>query len=336
MLGVPVFASKNYWRNSPEPDDYLLRHDPGVAPDDCTVVVVDNTYFHYCHGLPAALFRKGRSYRTVYFDLDDGYPSRAFGDEFRQFDVILRAHYSDRLAQPRNFKPWVIGPTNRILKATEGAGSPGSRRPAVLVSYRVGHPVRTLSNQRFLERLGPDLPIHRYQDQFEPNLSDPYDQLHWHQTGRRHNPAFYSSLAESLACACFGGSLRFAALSSPLGIWQRASRRMGRQSYPYILTQWDSFRLWESWAAGCATFHLDLAQYGAVLPVMPRNWEHYIGIDLNRPDAAIDRLRAEPGCLERIAINGRIWALEHYSPLALATRFLQTMLPASQGNVAPG
>ena len=110
-------------------------------------------------------------------------------------------------------------------------------------------------------------------------------------------------------------------------MWQRIAARVSPPAFPYALSQWDSFRLWESWAAGCATFHLDLANYGAVLPVMPRNWEHYIGIDLNRPGLAIERIQADDDLICRIATNGRAWALEHYSPVAVARRFLRAVLP---------
>jgi hypothetical protein len=87
--------------------------------------------------------------------------------------------------------------------------------------------------------------------------------------------------------------------------------------------QWDSFRFWESLAAGCLVFNLDLERYGAELPVMPENWEHYIGINLERIDEAIDRVRSEPESLARIAEAGRLWALEYYSPRAMAGRFLE-------------
>jgi hypothetical protein len=328
QLGVPLCSNVDYWKNSPAKDDYLLRHDPQITPDDCSAVVLENGYPRYGGGLPRDLFRKGRSYRTVFFDFHDEYPTSAFDDEYRKFDVIFRAHYSDRLYQPTNFTAWAFGFTNRIVRATEAAPPASQRKQAVLVSYRVPHGVRTRSNELFLKRLSPRLPIVHFEDGFKPSLSDPYDQLHWHQTGRRHNPAFYASLADSAACACFGGSLVnpiLASRFSPLGIWQRVRSRMRQQPFSYTLTQWDSFRLWESWAAGCATFHLDLEKYGAVLPVMPKNWEHYVGIDLNRPEVAVDRIKSDQGILQRVAANGRAWALEHYSPMPVAKRFVRTV-----------
>jgi hypothetical protein len=73
---------------------------------------------------------------------------------------------------------------------------------------------------------------------------------------------------------------------------------------------------------------VELEKYGALMPVMPRNWEHYIGVDFessrNLRNVA-QRLRDDPACLERIASQGRAWALEHYSPVAQATRLLSML-----------
>ena len=87
--------------------------------------------------------------------------------------------------------------------------------------------------------------------------------------------------------------------------------------------QWDSFRAWEAWVAGCATLNIDLELYGASLPVMPENWKHYIGVDLRRPERAIERVRDEPAVIERVAKAGQEWALKHYSPRVMAQRMLE-------------
>jgi hypothetical protein len=59
-----------------------------------------------------------------------------------------------------------------------------------------------------------------------------------------------------------------------------------------------------------------------LLPVMPVNGEHYFGVRFDAVDETIDRITADPGVLERVAAAGRQWALEHYSPKALAQRLL--------------
>ena len=86
--------------------------------------------------------------------------------------------------------------------------------------------------------------------------------------------------------------------------------------------QWDSFRFWEALAAGSVTFNIDLERYGVVLPVMPENWRHYVGVNLENVDEAIKRLEADPDLLRRVAEEGRRWAIENYSPRCAAERML--------------
>ena len=64
-----------------------------------------------------------------------------------------------------------------------------------------------------------------------------------------------------------------------------------------------------------------LERYGARLLVMPQNERHYIGIDL---DDLQGRMRCiSRAMLENVALAGREWALEHYSPKAVAERFIR-------------
>jgi len=91
------------------------------------------------------------------------------------------------------------------------------------------------------------------------------------------------------------------------------------------IVQWDSWRFWEALSAGCAAFNVDLERYGAVLPVMPRNWEHYIGVDMKQVESVIERIRTEPEILRRVAEQGRNWATEHYAPKPTAQRFLEEL-----------
>lgn len=81
----------------------------------------------------------------------------------------------------------------------------------------------------------------------------------------------------------------------------------------------------ESLISGCVTIHLDFDRYGFQLPVMPQNWRHYIGIDLANVKQDVERIMDEWNRMGEISLNGRMWSLEHYSPVAVAKRFLQTI-----------
>ena len=87
--------------------------------------------------------------------------------------------------------------------------------------------------------------------------------------------------------------------------------------------QWDSWRLWESLSAGCLIFHVDMEHYGLTLPVMPKNWEHYIGVNFDNPEEFKTQLQRNASRFGQIAENGRKWALDNYSPKIIAERFLK-------------
>jgi hypothetical protein len=156
----------------------------------------------------------------------------------------------------------------------------------------------------------------------------------WRQTGGRYSRQYYKRLKESQAVACFCGEL-----IPPMPYHRPECYLVGgnkaklRRVFYELLArfdprpsrsiQWDSFRFWETLCAGAAAFNVDLERYGVDVPVMPRNWEHYIGVDFDHVDKVTDRLRSEPGLLERVATGGHKWALKYYSPAAMAKRFLQ-------------
>ena len=344
-LGIPCYANCNYWQESVA-GDYLLRHDPDVTPDDCDIVVVSYTWPYWIRmrtfdlvrrPLPDGLFKKGRRYRTVYMDSHDGHRTVSWEPEFRQFDFILRSKLNRRAWHPGNVRPWATGLNGRVIRATDGAAPFHARQRAILVNFGASHPyphgTREIARAQFDPRISAILPVDRTTDDLSQEPDDAYERLMWRQTGGRYSRAYYERLKSSQAVACFCGELippmpyrnpecylvggnkaklrRF--FYELLGRFDRRPRRS---------VQWDSFRFWEALAAGCAAFNTDLDRYGVCLPVMPVNWTHYVGIDLDRVEPVIERLIDDPGCLARIAAAGREWALSHYAPARMAERLL--------------
>ncbi len=322
-LGVRCYANVDYWPLDPARTTYLLAHDPDVTARDCELVIVSDDWFVTGAAMPATIANHPGC--TIALDREDGSRLRSLDPAFRAFDYVLRTHYNRDTRYGSNFVPWAYGLSERMLAATANVAGP--RRWELLANWRHTsnpHSLRLDVERRVLPKFAPLLPIDDAREPLDDPPSDPQSRLWWRETGRRHWPAYYERLAGAAACAAFGG---YFVTPRPFAKESLTSRLLKRtlttiRARTHLISQWDSWRLWESWSAGCATMHVDLARYGCVLPVMPVNWEQYIGVDLDRPADAIARLREEPGIVARIGAAGRAWARDTYGPTATARRLL--------------
>ena len=352
-LGIELYSNENYWRLEPNKEEYLFKYDPQVKPEDCSIVVLNHEWFWPAErDIPENLFRSDRSYKTVLidnFESNRRHRHLAFDPEFGgKFDFILKAHCGSKFNYPDNCIPWAFGFSDRILREVANVPDYKDRQQELVVNYRhsiftnkktgkkenLTHTVRRAVAEKFEPEIKSLIPINNKINNSQESPPNPYHYLKWAQTGKRHYPDYYQRLQNSVACACFSGWFVPFVLKNPGGkmsnIYKGIYRKMGWRSTKVL--QWDSWRLWESWGAGCATFHLDFEKYGVTMPVMPENWKHYIGIDLDNVQQAVDRIKKEPEILEYVAVEGRKWAIEHYSPLATARRFLtivdeETLVP---------
>jgi hypothetical protein len=323
-LGVEFAGTTDYWRVSADSHEHLIRSRSDLTPDDCSIVVVNETWTALGLPLPRWLFRRGRPYRTVYVDAADGIRTHSWSEPMRSFDVILRTHVNRRFVYPEGMRPWAFGLSRRMLDAINGAAPESPRDECLLFNFRVESPVRAAA-RKALRPLETVLSFDERVDPITEPPPAPLDRLMWEQSGRRHHPAYYERLAGTVACAAFGGWLLspFPRDPSRPGALTRILRNL--PVGPRRVLQFDSWRLWESLAAGCATFHLDLEQYGALLPVMPENKTHYLGLDLDDPSIVIDLVCEAPERLVEIGRAGREWALANYAPLPTARRFLDAL-----------
>jgi len=335
-LGIPFYSNINYWQISPDREEYLFCYDPNVTYTDCSVIILDFRLLRKPNSfaLPENLFLSERKFVTVYLDDMDGFT--LWNPHLNNFDFRFRTHYNTKSQYPSNCRPWVFGLSNRILKETKKSSKNPTKKIRLLVNFRVNQedlmysncwlrasqgyliidkgsiiidrPLRKIVCEEFLPLIQKILPLDDTVDDFDKTPSDSYHYLQWKQTGQRHYPSYYQRLKESAACACFGGCVTSSYFTGePIVEW------------------WDSWRFWESLAAGCVTFHVDFDKYGVKLPVMPENWRHYIGIDLDNMQDTVDRIADDPGILEKISIEGRHWAIDHYGPVPTALRFLEML-----------
>ncbi len=343
-LGIEVHGNCNYWQDDVN-GPFLVKSDPAVKPEDCDVVAISYIWPHWMDSkfqthemvLPEVLKGKNRQFISVYLDLDDGYETMSFGEEYQEFDVILRAKYNRRCYHPKNHRPWTLGLSDRIIRTLPDTPIPFSRRKRdLLVNFGASHPyvhgTRTLFTKPLVDVVGERMNINTTKDDLSLEPNDPWDALMWRQTQFRHARSYYDRLADSQAVAAFCGEMIPPSPLRPPYLVGGGKAQLKRYLYdalgkfdprPPRSIQWDSWRFWEGFAAGCLVFNIDLDYYGVQLPVMPENGKHYVGLRLDRMQQGVDEILADPDRMEFIANAGREWAMKHYSPEAMARRFLQ-------------
>jgi len=319
-LDVPFYSSVNYWPLEEARTGFLFTSSPDVRPEDCDIVVVSHAWFDDGDAMPSALFTRSRKYVTVYMDCSDGIYTHGFRRAFRKFDIIFKVHFNRCVTgYPSNMQPWAFGLTRRIMDATANAGRWSERKRVFLSNFRVEHPIRSKAKERcypLLERL---FRVVDSNDGFAAP-ADRFARVEWDKTGRRHNPAYYEALTGAQAVSCFAGYY-FVPFLRPVMCARIANRIIPERGK--VIHQWDTFRLWEAFCAGCLVCHVDFEKYGLQLPVMPQNLTHYLGFDLDDRSASEAILDNSWERLATIAESGRAWAMEHYSPVAVAQRFLR-------------
>lgn len=141
----------------------------------------------------------------------------------------------------------------------------------------------------------------------------------------RWGEEYYRFLTNHSGCLGYGGYYGQDLLKNP---WFQnieplnSFLKMVTWHHDTVVLRWDSWRFWESMAFGCVTVHLDFERYGFSLPVLPENWNHYIGIRLDHIKEDVERINDERHRLPEIAQADREWAIHHYSPVAVARRFI--------------
>ena len=195
------------------------------------------------------------------------------------------------------------------------------------------HPLRKLAKEKVIPKCEAFLPVERTVVSWNQVPEDSFDAFHLKQSGKYYNPAYHDLLAGAAACFAFCGDLVPGIPHNPASILRFGNKGKFKRAIWGILSsligstprslQWDSFRFWECLAFACCPIHLDLDKYGVDLPIMPKNWEHYIGLDLDYLERDLERLRKNPEILFLIGQNGRSWLIQNYSGKALANLFFK-------------
>ena len=251
------------------------------------------------------LGKKDRNYKLVMIDWSDGFFS--FIEYLEYYDFYFKSSFQNNILPQISKKiyPCVFNVTNRIINATQNDNNWETRNINLLYSHRVAHEVRGYMLEIYRKY---DTYVTFYDDKFkEPTARDDY-YIEWCQTGRRHNPAFYETLKKSKIVDCTGGFLR-------------------NIQNNIVLSQIDSFKLWEAFFAGCCVIMMDLDLFNIKFPVQPQNMVHYIGITLNNEK---DKLLMENIIngkinVKKIAKDGYEFMCKYYTPEAFTKYILNNI-----------
>lgn len=326
-LGIEFYSNIKYWKLSPSVDKYLFNNSRTITPDDCDAVVLDNEWFTYGLEMPKDLFHVNRKYVTIYID-SDGLYAYYLKKEFRNFDIILRTQYNRKLEYPPNIAPWAFGLSNRIIEYTQVGLSYSARKKSILNNFRVPQQVREIANRSFIPIINQLFPVDISFDRFNNKPVSYKDRMLWEQTGRRHYLSYYEKLKSTAFCCCFAGIFVFPFPPNVNSIFFKILNSWNLNTVKYgiptkAITQFDGWRFWETLASGCIAIHADFEEYGIQLPVMPENFRHYIGIDFNNLEKSFQMIKNKTELLPYISKEGKKWALQFYSPKAVAKRFIQ-------------
>jgi len=332
-LGYEFYGSSSYWEE-PETGTLLIREAP-VGYD--AQVQVYNTYFF--EAFPEAIREVDYSKINILIDREDGLYGAYGHPQFRRFNAILRTHYSKNIPYAyynKNIRPWAFGLTNRIMHAIDRSAGQ-AMQDRVLLNFRIAHDLRGMAVEKMSPVLsGKYAAFNGATADFAPAdaaLLTPADTVYAKQSGSRHDPVYYQRLDTSILTYAFGGFVLpkpFATnrLVRPLqgGVKLAAAllRKLKQDdSGCYFINQFDSWRLWEALYSRTCPIHLDLEDWSLVLPVMPVSKVHYWGVKRFQFEQSAEELLAmHRDDLQEIGENGRIWSKVHYSPLAVAERFI--------------
>ena len=336
QLGYKFYGNGNYWYDIDQ-NKYLIEKACENFEADCHIY--NTLYFEKNND--KSLANIDRDKINILLDFDDGY--KTFGEAPKScvFDIVLKTHYNKSLSYPKNVYPWAFGLSNRMI-AINSKYTDQHTEQKVFINYRVNYNTRKLAHIKLSPKLSERFEIFNYvTDQFGEKSKEEIEieknkMSYWWQTHFRHDEEYYKLLNESVLTYCFGGPLIFRELISE-NVYEkkefllRSSRFLANKlalmnvggSGIYLNYQFDSWRFWEAMISNSCPIHMDFESWNFLIPEMPTNGKHYFGLkNLNFDLLADNIIKSDNQNLREIALNGRSWAIKHYSPQASAQRLV--------------
>ncbi len=305
-LGIPVKGTMDY--KTPVHSEFVFRKCPPDSEVALRVIDVVDGGFDYKRPFEAPYPKENTAILNMTGDAD---AFLYYGDL-----KVFRAHASLDQVYPYHYEPIGMGISEFLRKlASLSLGKP-NRKPSFLRIFQNGQ------NQGVRQTLDATL----------LPLLDVFHNVEQAGDLRDTNPALYfDKLSNCLGCVASGGNfmhklderdLMLKAGMTPENAQQILDCKYKKE---VVVIRWDCLHFWEALTCGCIPIQLDFRKYGFHLPVMPKSWEHYIGVDLDNIQGTLERIESEWKRLPEIAKAGKEWAIENYSPVPTAKRFLEKM-----------
>lgn len=318
-LGHTVSANVSYWQEFNGDSNFLFKAKNAselIVNED--VLVYTSKYLEIMNQPPSIY----RQFTTVLIDSADGgrhTPTKHFAE---LFGIVLKCHYNRRYRLPKNVIPWSFSLPRHSLEKIEQLRSLGvNRKHIAKVSFRNNHQMRNHGLELVQKSLRPYI----FFESEEINRQWSFNtNSYLGVTYPRLDPRYYEGQVECLIGVCFGGWIEFSD-NKVLEVLERilVKTRLGIPKLA-VFSQFDSWRLWESFALGQVVITFDFEKYDCVLPVQPANGEQYIGIDMKGRVGGRD-IANFINEFESIALEGNKFFVENYSPLKIASRFVSIL-----------
>lgn len=301
QLGIPVFSPCDATHPS---TPFRFRATPGYRPDDawCLVLSVDSLVDRHAG---SECIIEPLHERTIGISMHDNLSHFVC----RSIPLLVTHETSLRRISGTRI-PIAFGISTRLLQKTISLPPYSERDESVLRTF---HPslrqdVRAFFDLSLVPMLSRRCPVKTLH-------TDSWDE-------------FINLLKQHRYILAYGGTLNQNLMKNPFFASDPACQAF-HQLIDYrqetVVTRWDSWRLWEAFAAGGLVITLDFDRFGFELPVKPENWVHYVGIDPAHMHEDIERFHEESHRHAEIAEHGRRWAIEHYTPVPVARRFIETV-----------
>lgn len=342
-LGLKYTGNIDYWWNVEE-GEYLIQKS---ADDNADVHIYSS---HLLLDDPSYMEKIDWTKYNVFIDNEDGFDTPAMEDKYAKFNLILRCHVNKKFytftekmewAQEKrsNFlpqvKPWNFGLSNRIINYVDKYRGE-EVKDRVLCNFRMPHNMRKLGVEGFNKVLSNQYEIYNNVTEGLDVTETDDDKGYWAQTGRRHNEQYYKDINGSKFTYAFGGKLWQDPIGSNKALKMKSiyykgmdfikKKISGVEMYApeiYTMTQYGGWRFFESFLSNTVPIQIDLAYWGCEWPEMPIASKHYWAVKgTNFEASAKELIKLSDEELQKISDQGREWVLKHYSPTAVANRFL--------------